>query len=188
MKKLVILLSIIAISFVTTNTYAANMTVGLGPIGNIYVVDASPELDPGVGGHVFFDYRWSPQMSTTLSIMVTTQDGTGISDRDNGIEFLGMPILDLKYYVISTQSRWDPYIQGGVGMYAISEGTTDNGTTAVGFGANFGIGTDYYLNEKFSCGVSAIFRSIGLIDSTSGDQNGKAVFPLSMLGNIAYHF
>jgi len=172
----------------SAGTAAGNYTVGLGPVGNIFVVDSNPELDPGVGGYLFFDYRWSPQFSTQIGVLVTTEDGRGISNGDNGIEFLGIPTFDLKFYILSKESRWDPYGQIGVGVYAISEGTIDNGTFALGIGANLGIGCDFYISERFSIGLSSVFRSIGLIDSVSGDQNGKALFPLSLMGNIAYHW
>lgn len=167
---------------------AGNFTVGLGPVGNVYVVDSDPQLDPGIGGYVYFDYRWSPQFSTQFGVLVTTQDGTGISDGDNGIEFLGIPTFDLKFYILSTPSRWDPYGLIGMGVYAITQGSAKNGTPAVGIGANLGLGTDFYITERFSVGLAAVFRSIGLITSTSGNNNGTALFPFSMMGNVAYHF
>jgi hypothetical protein len=169
-------------------TAAGNYTVGIGPVGNLFVVDSNPELDPGVGGYLFFDYRWSPQFSTQISVLVTTEDGTGISNGDNGIEFLGIPTFDLKFYILSRESRWDPYGLIGVGVYAVSEGSVDNGTFALGIGADLGIGCDFYISERFSFGLTTIFRSIGLIDSVSGPQNGKALFPLSLMGNFAYHW
>lgn len=193
MKK--ILVSILAVltftafgSLAQAGSAAGNFTIGLGPVGNIYVVDSRPELDPGVGGYIYFDYRWSPQFSTQFGVVVTTQDGTGISNGDNGIEFLGIPTFDLKFYLMSEPSRWDPYGLIGMGVYAITEGSASNGTVAVGIGANLGLGTDYYLTERFSVGLAAVFRSIGLIDSVSGSNNGTALFPFSMMGNIAYHF
>lgn len=180
--------ALFAASTASAKSSGGNFSVGLGPVGNIFVVDSRPELDPGVGGYVFFDYRWSPQFSTQFGVMVTTEDGTGISDGDNGIEFLGIPTFDLKFYILKEPSRWDPYALIGMGVYAVTEGTAKDGTTAVGIGANMGIGTDFYITESLSVGLAAIFRSIGLIDSTSGPNNGTALFPFSLMGNIAYHF
>jgi hypothetical protein len=178
----------IACAEASASSAAGNFSVGLGPMGNVYVVDTSPELDPGVGGYVYFDYRWSPQFSTQVGVTVTTQDGTGISAGDGGIEFLGIPTFDLKFYILSEPSRWDPYGLIGMGVYATTEGSVNNGTWAIGIGANIGLGTDFYITEKWSVGLAAIFRSIGLIDSTSGSNNGTALFPFSMMGNVAYHF
>ena len=169
-------------------TTAGNYSIGLGPVGNIFVVDSSPQLDPGIGGYVYFDYRWSPQFSTQFGVIVTTEDGTGISQGDNGIEFLGIPTFDLKFYILSTESRWDPYGLIGIGFYAVTEGSADNGTVAVGIGANLGLGCDFYVSEHFSIGLAAVFRSSGLIDSIGGDRNGTSLFPLSLMGNVAYHW
>lgn len=165
-----------------------NFTIGLGPVGNIFVVDSNPELGPGVGGYVFFDYRWSPQFSTQFGVLVTTEDGTGPQKGDDGIALLGIPTFDLKFYMLSNPSRWDPYAILGMGIYATSEGSQSNGTKAVGIGADLGLGTDFYISEKFSVGLAAVFRSIGLIDSTRAHNNGTALFPFSMMGNVAYHF
>lgn len=169
-------------------TAGGNFSVGFGPVGNIYVVDSNPELDPGVGGYLYFDYRWSPQFSTQFGVLVTTQDGTGISAGDGGIEFLGIPTFDLKFYILREPSRWDPYGLIGIGVYATTEGSVNNGTWALGVGADIGLGTDFYITEQWSVGLAAIFRSIGLIDSTGGSNNGTALFPFSIMGNVAYHF
>jgi len=193
MRKILFILVLFLLSTVVNKSAmagstAGNFSVGLGPVGNIFVVDSNPELDPGVGGYVYFDYRWSPQISTQFGVLVTTEDGTGISRGDNGIEFLGIPTFDLKFFMLSSPSRWDPYALIGMGFYAISEGSTNNGTVAVGIGANLGLGFDFYITEQFSLGFATIFRSIGLIDSIGGNRNGTALFPVSILGNVAYHF
>jgi hypothetical protein len=190
-RALIAFISFAAILFTAelqAKTAGGNFAVGLGPMGNVYVVDSNPELDLGVGGYVFFDYRWSPQFSTQFGVAVTTQDGKGISSGDDHIEFLGIPTFDLKFYILREPTRWDPYGLIGMGVYAVTEGSNKNGTTAVGIGADLGLGTDFYITEQFSVGLAAIFRSIGLIDSTSGSNNGTALFPFSMMGNVAYHF
>ncbi len=192
LNKIVFIIILTAMFLSSQTTYAreagGNYSFGIGPVGNIFAIDANPEMDPGVGGYLFFDYRWSPQFSTQFGVMVTTEDGKGISAGDNGIEFLGIPTFDLKFYILSEPSRWDPYGLIGMGIYAVSEGSADNGTFAVGVGANLGIGTDFYLTERWSLGMTAIFRSIALIDSVGGGNKGKAIFPVSVMGNVAYHF
>jgi len=188
MKKTIIVLSILFITLVCAKAHAQYYTFGIGPVGNIFAVDTSPELDPGIGGLIFFDYRWSPQLSTQISIIVTTEDGKSANNGDDGIEFLGIPTFDIKYYLVSSVSRWDPYVLVGVGLYALSEGTRVDGTPAFGVGSNVGLGCDYYFNDRWSAGLTASFRSIALIDSTSGNNNGRAIFPVSLTGNIAYHF
>jgi len=189
MKRLALLTILITpLLFISKETVAEYYTFGIGPVGNIFVVDSNPNMGAGVGGMLFFDYRWSPQLSTQVSVIVTTEDGKGPSSGDKGIEFLGIPTFDVKYYLVSSVSKWDPYIMVGVGVYAISEGTKKDGTFAIGIGANTGVGVDYYLADKWSLGLAASFRSIGLIDSTKGSNAGKAIFPLSLSGNVSFHF
>lgn len=118
---------------------------------------------------------------------VTLQDGTGISAGDNNTLLLAIPTFDLKYYFLG-ESRWDPYVLLGVGFYALTEGSANNGTTAVGIGSNIGIGTDFYITERLSLGVTASFRAIALIESIGGNRNGNSLYPFSMSGNVAYHF
>lgn len=183
-----IIAAVLLILLASASAYAENFTVGAGPMGNIFVVDSSPQLSPGVGGYVYFDYRWSPQLSTQFNFIVSTEDGSGPNSGDNGIMFFGLPAIDFKYYVLSSESHWDPYIMAGVGLYVLSEGSVDNGTLAVGYGANAGLGCDYYLSEKWSIGAAASFRGVALIDSTSGNNNGTAVFPFSLTGNVGFHF
>lgn len=188
MKKIITLLLVVLV-FASAKAGAENFTIGGGPVGSLYVVNANPELDPGVGGYLYFDYRWSPQISTQISILVTTQDGKGPDDGDNGIEFLSIPTFDIKYYLLSSESHIDPYVMAGIGLYAVSEGTTSNGTFAVGMGGDVGVGADYYLTEKWSLGLVASFKGIGLVDSaSSGSGNGKSLFPLSFAGNVGFHF
>lgn len=190
MKKF--LPGVIIVLFICSSSYAGttagNYTLGVGAVGNIFVVDSSPELDPGVGGYIYFDYRWSPQFSTQFGVVVTTEDGKGTSSGDNGIIFMGIPTFDLKFYILSKESRWDPYGLIGVGFYAITEGSQSNGTMAFGIGADLGVGCDFYISERFSLGLSTVFRSIGFIDSIDGNRNGTALFPLSLMGNFAYHW
>ncbi|OGQ21736.1 MAG: hypothetical protein A3I05_09450 [Deltaproteobacteria bacterium RIFCSPLOWO2_02_FULL_44_10] len=189
-KRFEIIFTLFLFSFLFSSRAEAvgNFSVGLGPVGNIYAVDARPQLDPGVGGQLYFDYRWSPQFSTQFGVMVTTQDGTGADNGDNGIEFLGIPTFDVKIYFLSNESRFDPYGLLGIGVYAVSEGSRSNGTVAVGVGANAGIGVDYYVTEHISLGLSMVFRSIALIDSTGSRDNGASLFPVSLSGLAAWHW
>ncbi|MBI4211948.1 MAG: outer membrane beta-barrel protein [Deltaproteobacteria bacterium] len=187
--KAFIILGFISAMFLPTKAEAVgNYSVGVGAVGNIYVANSSPELNPGPGGYFYFDYRWSPQFSTQFSALITTHDGTGRSANDDGILFIGLPTFDLKFYLLSDASRWDPYGLIGMGVYAVSEGSKTDGTTAVGVGANLGLGLDYYVTEQLAVGFAGIYRSVGLIDSTGPGSNGTALFPFSLLANVSWHW
>lgn len=161
---------------------AGNYTIGIGPIGNFYLVDRRPELSPGIGAHVFFDYRWSPELSTTASVMMLVQNGKGADRGENNVVYLGIPTLDVKYYFITNPSRWDPYALAGIGYYAVTAGARGRGA-ASGLGAQVGIGLDYYITPKISLGVADYFRSVALL---GGGSSGS--FAQSLLGNFGFHF
>lgn len=172
----------------TSSASAENLAIGIGATGKFYLVDGNPNIGAGIGGHAYFDYRWSPQIATQVTFFATTQDGKGTNAGDKDILLFGLPTIELKYYPLNAASRWDPYGLVGVGLYMTTEGSRNDGTMAFGLGASAGAGFDLLLNERFSLGASAIFRSIGMITSTSGPNNGTALFPLSLSGSVAYHF
>ena len=162
--------------------------VGLGPVGNIYLVDTIPVMNPGVGGHVSFNYRFQEQLAFETSFFMTTQEGTNVSTNDNGILFLGMPTFDLKFYFLKGDPRFDPFAGIGLGVYWLTEGSTPNSTGGIGLGAQLGLGFDFYITEVVSTGFAGVFRSIGLITNLGTPSASTAIFPYTLLGNVAFHF
>ena len=162
--------------------------VGMGPIGNIYLIDTIPIMDPGVGGHVFFNYRFGDQFAFETSFIVTSQDGTNVSAGDNGMLFMGMPAFDFKYYFLKNDPRFDPFAAVGVGLYWLTEGSAGNSTGGMGLGAQIGVGSDFYITDVISLGFEGIFRSIGLITNFGTPSASTAIFPFSLQGNVAFHF
>lgn len=163
-------------------------TVGMGPVGNIFLIDTVPILEPGVGGHVYFDYRFQDQVSFKTTFLITSQDGTDVSNGDNGILFLGMPTFDVKFYFLKNDPQFDPYISTGVGIYWVTEGSKSDATGGVGLGSQLGLGFDYYLTDVISLGFEGVFRSIGLITNLGTPSASTALFPYTLHGNVAFHF
>ncbi len=164
-------------------------TVGMGPVGNIYLIDTVPILDPGVGGFMFFQYRFHEQVAFETSFMLNVQDGqTRTGQEDVGILFLGMPIFDVKFFLRQGDPRFDPYFATGLGMYWLTEGSRGNDTGGTGLGGQFGLGFDYYLNDIISLGFQGVFRSIALITDFGTPSQSTAVFPYSLMGSLAFHF
>lgn len=188
MKKIIAVMTLLASCALAPTAHAENFSVTAGAMGNIYVVDARPQLDPGIGGFFAFDYRWAPEVSTTFSVLVTTQNGTGISAGNNNILVFGLPTIDFKYYPIPEASHFDPFLMAGVGFYLVSDGSGGAGTQAAGMGAQAGLGCDFYFTQKLSFQAAGVFRSIALIDAVSGSNNGTAIFPFSLQGGLSYHF
>lgn len=189
MKKMVLVLTTALCALIGRPAEARQgFAIGLGPIGNIFLVDTIPVMDPGIGGHVFFNYRFHEQLAFETTFLMTTQDGTNVSAGDNGILFLGMPTFDIKFYFLKDDPRWDPYISTGLGVYWLTEGSVGNSTGGVGLGAQLGVGFDFYLSQQISLGFAGVFRSIGLITNLGTPSASTAVFPYSLLGNVAFHF
>lgn len=168
--------------------HAENMSVGIGPTGQFFLIDGNPQLGPGLGGHIFFDYRWAPQVSTQFTFHVTTENGKNGNAGDNDILFFTIPAITFKYYFIRDGGRFDPYGSLGVGLYMTSEGSRSDGTLAFGFGANAGLGFDCYLTPQLSAKLESTFHSIGMINALRGNNNGAGLFPITAAGSIAFHF
>ncbi|MBI1910050.1 MAG: hypothetical protein HYS22_07775 [Deltaproteobacteria bacterium] len=163
-------------------------TVGFGPIGNIYVIDTLPIMDPGIGGYVYFDYRFHPQVAFETSFFVSSQDADNVSKADGNILLLGIPAFDIKLYFRDGEPRWDPYASTGIGVYILTEGNVSNSTGGAGIGAQVSLGFDYYLNSLISLGFQGAFRSVGVITNFGTPSASTAIFPYSLQGNVAFHF
>ncbi len=166
---------------------AENMSVGVGAQGNFFLIEGTPEMSPGIGGQVYFDYRFAPQFSSQFSFGVTTQNGRDANAGDTDIIFFSMPSVNFKYYVLPNSGRIDPYIALGLGLYMVTEGSRGDGSKSFGFGANAGLGIDFYLTPALSANLASTFHSIGMIESFGGN-NGKGLFPVTAAGGLAFHF
>lgn len=182
------MLALLFVSFSRSSEARQGFAIGLGPVGNIYLIDTIPVMDPGIGGQVFFNYRFQDQFAFETSFIVTTQDGTNVSRGDNGMLFLGMPTFDIKYYFLKNDPHFDPYAAVGIGLYWLTEGSRGNSTGGLGLGAQLGLGFDYYVTDVISLGFEGMFRSIGLITNFGTPSASTAIFPFSLAGNVAFHF
>ncbi|MBI2083215.1 MAG: hypothetical protein HYT76_06560 [Deltaproteobacteria bacterium] len=161
-------------------------SIGLGPVGNIYLVDTIPILDPGVGGFMSFQYRFHEQVAFETTFLMTAQDASRPTDRS--IIFLGMPVFDIKLYFLSGDPRFDPYAGTGVGLYWLTEGSVSNNTGGAGMGAQLDVGFDYYLAEFISLGFEGVFRSIAFVTDFGTPSVSQASLPYSLMGKASFHF
>lgn len=189
MKKLFLILSALTLlSSLRSAEARQGFAIGVGPLGNIFLIDTTPIMDPSIGGHFSFNYRFQDQIAFETTFFLTSQSGTNISTGDNGILFLGMPTFDIKYYLLKNDPRFDPYVATGLGVYWLTEGSISNTTGGLGLGTQLGVGFDYYFSDQVSTGFEGVFRSIGLIRNVSTPSASTAIFPYSLLANIAFHF
>lgn len=172
------------------DTSDKKITLGFMGMGNVQLVNSSTNIDPGPGGGVFFDYRFNHRFSMDVSVWATTHDGTGGSNGDNSIQILGIPTATIKLYLNDNEnSPWDPYLGIGIGVYAMTEGSTPNGTNGVGMGGKIDIGCDYRLTDILSVGLDGVFNSAGIITGLEGGNgsHSDAIIPYSLIAKIGFH-
>lgn len=190
-KTRFLLLVFLGLLFIPNSLFARSSydkTVGIMALGNVQLFDSAPLMDFGFGGGAFFDYRFNQRFSLTVDSWFTLHDGRKGSN-DNGFAFLGIPTTTLKLYILDNDvSRWDPYIGIGLGIYALTEGSVDNGTSGAGLGAQLEVGVNYYLSNAFSLGVSGVFRSVAIVSFDQDPTEALAIVPYTLMARIGYHF
>ncbi len=161
-------------------------TLGLQGIGNFFLTDSFPDLKTGPGAGLFFDYRFNQRWALETDFFFSVHDGAGISTGDNDMILLGVPTVELKFYLRGSENpRIDPYLLAGLGVYVLTEGSIDDNSGGVGLGGNFGFGVDFYATSRLSLGIAAKFRPIALIQS---NNQSTGLINLGLLGNLAFHF
>lgn len=160
-------------------------SIGATGMGNFFLTDSNPNLSIGPGGGLFFDYRFNQRWAIETDLFVTTHDGREVSTGDDGILLLGVPTVELKFYLRGQENKIDPYLSAGVGIFVLTEGNIDNNTGGVGMGGIFGLGADFYVLERLSLGLAAKFRPIAIIQ---GNSQSAGLINFAMIGNIAFHF
>src|SRR3989338_1868750 len=83
--------------------------IGASIYGSFQLVDTLPTVDPGLGGGLFFDYRFNQRFAMELETFVIFQDGDKTSAGEGGIQFYGIPAGTLKMYFLSNTTKLDPY-------------------------------------------------------------------------------
>jgi hypothetical protein len=192
MLKKVLLIWFFLICITPAAAARQGFSIGMGPMGNIFLVDTIPILDPGIGGFMALEYRFHEQVAFETTFFLSSQDGDNdpsvAGKPDTGILMLGMPVFDLKYYLLRGDPRLDPYVSTGLGMYWVTEGRLGNSTGGVGLGTQLGVGVDYYLSQIISVGFQGAFRSVAIITNFGTPSASTAVFPYSLMGDISFHF
>lgn len=187
MKKILSLL-VLAVAFLSFSPLAsARHSMALSGFGggNFQIVDTFPQLDIGAGGGIAFEYRFNQHWGIQTSLSVFDHNGSGPERGDNGILVLNVPTIDLKYYLLSSEKRVDPYLRAGLGLTVMTGGSVPNNSGGAGMAAQFGIGSDFYINDSFSMGAEVQFRTAGII---RGNSQSSAMIFLPVLGNFTYHF
>ena len=178
----------ISVSASAVNNGSYNKTIGGNIYGSIQLADTLPVVDPGIGGGMFFDYRFNDRFSLMIESFFTSQDGAGRSKGEGTIYFVSTPDLTFKVYILKGQPRIEPYIGIGVGFYWLTEGSASNNTGGFGIGAQVEAGVEYSLTDNLMLGAGGTYRSVGILNSLSGNANATTYMPYTLFGRIGYRF
>ncbi|MFO1518454.1 MAG: outer membrane beta-barrel protein [bacterium] len=187
MRK-IILLSFLGLSLLLSPAKSwARHTMAISGFGgaNFQLTNTFPELDTGLGGGIAFDYRFNQRWGLSTALSVFSHDGKGPSSGDDGILLLGLPTVDLKFYFLKQEHWFDPYASAGLGIYVLTGGSKSDNSGGAGMGAQLAVGSDFYLRDWFSLGISTQFKTIGVI---RGNNQSSAMIFLAALGNFSFHF
>ncbi|MDR2281566.1 MAG: outer membrane beta-barrel protein [Sphingobacterium sp.] len=141
------------------NTKEKNSTFNFNPKAGYFVTD---KIAVGV------DFGFGQEKNTTVN--ATTDVKTIKTDKNFGVGAFG------RYYFLEVGSRFKTYTEVGVGYANTKAGETKVGdvkTDAVkvnGFGANAGIGANFFLTEKIA--VNFAFANVISYGSAKADLDG----------------
>jgi len=165
--------------------------IGGAFVGNIILNQAdSPGnagfISHGGGGALFLGVRLAPMFALEFGYAQTVhnpeQDYWG-----NTLDYLALHALtaDLKI-IFPNHSNVRPYIQGGVGYYALTRQYSD---AASGGGIQLGGGVDIWLNPWWSLGGRVLYHGIKFSNvGYSGDTNKPFLSTASLDLNVQLHF
>jgi len=187
---LLLVFSVLLIFPLTSYAYDgySNKTIGVNVYGSVPLVDTNPILELGIGGGMFFDYRFNERFGIQLESFFTTQDGKGTSAAEGSIEFVAIPAATFKIFILSELERIDPYFGVGIGFYWLTEGSIANNSAGFGLGAQIEVGLEFLVAQNLMMGVGGTYRSVGLINTLSGTANATTYMPYTLFGRIGYKF
>ncbi len=186
-KKIALAFLIVSLFFLNGKSAHARQGFSLGAmgLGNFFLTNGGPNLDIGPGGGLLFDYRFNQRWSIETDLFFSFHDGEGNNAGDNNMILLGVPSIELKFYLRGQEAKIDPYVLAGLGFYVLTEGSVKNNSGGFGLGGNIGIGSDFYVLDRLSLGIAIKFRPIALIQ---GNSASAGLINLGAIGNIAWHF
>jgi outer membrane protein with beta-barrel domain len=169
------------------------------PIGNWYtglsivgtsIVDQSggPEqLQSGGGLSAWLGVRVAPQLALEVGYLGSFHNPAPVATwwgTETDYLVLSGVTADAKVHLSSGQP-FDPYLQGGVGLYFL--GSEHLGTDSVGTGFQAGGGFDVWLGPSVTLGARALYHGIAM-GPPDGGENDTFVSAITVEGSVALHF
>ena len=94
--------------------------------------------------------------------------------------------LDAKIFLNTQSQAGEPFVQFGVGGYAL--GSENFGTDSVGTGFQLGGGYNFWVGENLDLGVRGLYRGIAMGPPDGSGVDDTFVSALTIEGNLTIHF
>jgi len=166
--------------------------IGLGGMGvNVMSQEGGPEpLENGGGATLFLGVRLSRMFGLEVSWLGSFHNPTQDKWLGDGEDFITLEgfTADARLHFAGCANLagcLDPYLTGGVGLYAL--GSDRLGLDSVGAGFQVGGGFDYWISQSFTIGVRARYHGIAM-GPPDAQEADVFLHTASVDGNIAFHF
>ena len=166
--------------------------MGLGGVAT-FVFEGDAEVTQlvrsGGGFNLFLGSRVSPFWAVELGFQVGAHNTENNNTTTKQTDFLQAATIDGKAYLMPKSVRMEPFLQVGVGYYAVHSDLFAS-QELEGFGVQFGGGVDMRVNPAVGVGVRAIYK--GVYVSNYEDQYWgappEAAFMNTMSGEVNVQF
>lgn len=154
--------------------------VSLGFVGSA-MVGRNAVLGDGIG--LGLGVNLSRNVALELGVLETGRSST-LADAGAPGFVIGAVTLDAKVRLV--RGAVEPYLQAGVGAYGNGVARDMSAERlALGPGFQVGGGVDIWAGPYVSFGLRALYRGMGSVEGSSGDDLAHAV---TTEGSIAFHF
>jgi opacity protein-like surface antigen len=174
---------------VRTYTRPSTFYMGLGIVGtSILEQSGGPEeLEGGGGVSLWAGLHLNQALSLELGWLGSFHNPTGIGTwygDDTDYLVLEGVTADARLH-LSRGGGFDPYLQGGVGVYFL--GSENFGMDSIGTGFQLGGGFDIWVGNAVTLGLRARYHGIAMGPPDGGD-NDTFINAATVEGSIALHF
>jgi Outer membrane protein beta-barrel domain len=166
--------------------------VGAGLVGMHILSQSGGEelLDDGPGLTLYGGWRLIPRLALELGWTGTYHNPATVQTNfgpDTDYLILNAFTGDAKIYLgdQSQPQQFDPYVQGGLGVYLLD--STYFGAQSVGTGFQLGGGIDFHVAPQLDLGVRGLYRGIAMGPPNS-NQNETFVHTVGIDGNLTVKF
>jgi opacity protein-like surface antigen len=161
---------------------------GAGVLGtSILAQSGGPEvIESGAGLDLFVGLTVNKRLSLELGWMGSMHNPVSTYDPYDDTDYLVLQgvTADARIH-LDRSGSFDPYLQGGVGFYAL--GRESVGIDSTGTGFQLGGGFDLWLGDAVTVGLRARYHGIAM-GPAEGGSDDTFISALTVEGSVGLHF